>query len=225
MRDGSRRAPEPGCAPPSGRGRERFGKEDGDGDDRRRGRVRPHLEGPHGQAARSHARHTSRPGEMGLGGQFLDPHLRPIGRCPGRRLSDRRSIADAGGLDSGERQDPDRDLCHARAWRPLLRPRVDPGALPTRTRVAIPEVVKAMQAQLSSDAIDDFWRKRFPGQIPDHLAAAEPFEGEELDLEGHKLVVVKTERPTRPVPRACTSPPSTDRRRGCRLQRHSPVSR
>ncbi len=35
------------------------------------------------------------------------------------------------------------------------------------------------------------WRKLFPGQIPDEIAVAEPLQGDEIDLEGNKLVVVR----------------------------------
>jgi glyoxylase-like metal-dependent hydrolase (beta-lactamase superfamily II) len=63
---------------------------------------------------------------------------------------------------------------------------------PRAKAVAIPEVVKAMQAQLSPASIDGFWRKRIPGQIPDHLHVAEPLANNQLELEGHKLVAVNT---------------------------------
>jgi glyoxylase-like metal-dependent hydrolase (beta-lactamase superfamily II) len=63
---------------------------------------------------------------------------------------------------------------------------------PRAKAVAIPEVVKAMQAQLSPESIDGFWRKRIPGQIPDRLMVAEPLDNNELELEGHKLVAVNT---------------------------------
>jgi glyoxylase-like metal-dependent hydrolase (beta-lactamase superfamily II) len=63
---------------------------------------------------------------------------------------------------------------------------------PRAKAVAIPEVVKAMQAQLAPESIDGFWRKRIPGQIPDHLLVAEPLDNNELELEGHKLVAVNT---------------------------------
>jgi glyoxylase-like metal-dependent hydrolase (beta-lactamase superfamily II) len=63
---------------------------------------------------------------------------------------------------------------------------------PRARAVATPEVVKAMQAHLSSAPNVDFWRKLFPGQIPDHLLVAEPLEDNELELEGQKLVAVNT---------------------------------
>jgi glyoxylase-like metal-dependent hydrolase (beta-lactamase superfamily II) len=58
--------------------------------------------------------------------------------------------------------------------------------------VAIPEVVRAMEAQISPAYVDDFWRKRIPGQIPDRLLVAAPLAKNEIELEGHKLVAVNT---------------------------------
>ncbi len=65
---------------------------------------------------------------------------------------------------------------------------------PHAKAVATPEVVKAMNEQLSSPRIDDFWRKLFPGQIPERLLAAEPLEDNGLELDGHKLVAVEAGR-------------------------------
>ena len=65
---------------------------------------------------------------------------------------------------------------------------------PGARAVAIPEVVRAMQAQLLPESIDGFWRKRLPGQIPDRLTVAEPLDKIELQLEGHDLVVGNTGR-------------------------------
>jgi len=63
---------------------------------------------------------------------------------------------------------------------------------PNARAIATPDAVKAMPAQFSQVALDTFWQKLFPGQIPDNLAAAEALEGDEFELEGHKLVVVDT---------------------------------
>lgn len=63
---------------------------------------------------------------------------------------------------------------------------------PRAKAVAIPEVVKAMEAQLKPASVDGFWRQRFPGQIPSRLTAAEPLGNNELDLEGHKLIALNT---------------------------------
>ena len=42
--------------------------------------------------------------------------------------------------------------------------------------------------------IENFWRRLFPGEIPDRLLVAEPLEGNALELEGRKLVAVNTGR-------------------------------
>ena len=65
---------------------------------------------------------------------------------------------------------------------------------PRARAVATPEVVKAMHEHLSPDRIENFWRRLFPGEIPDRLLVAESLEDEELELEGHKLVAVNTGR-------------------------------
>src|SRR5713101_5694144 len=65
---------------------------------------------------------------------------------------------------------------------------------PRARAVATPEVVKAMHEHLSPDRIENFWRRLFPGEIPDRLSVAEPLEDEELELEGHKLVAVNAGR-------------------------------
>src|ERR1700732_1261041 len=61
---------------------------------------------------------------------------------------------------------------------------------PLAKALAIPEVVRAMETQISPALVDDFWRKRIPGQIPDRLLVAAPLAKNELELEGHKLVAV-----------------------------------
>jgi glyoxylase-like metal-dependent hydrolase (beta-lactamase superfamily II) len=63
---------------------------------------------------------------------------------------------------------------------------------PRAKAVATPEVVKAMRAQLAPESMDGFWRKLFPGQIPEHQLVAAPLEDKELELEGHKLIAVDT---------------------------------
>jgi glyoxylase-like metal-dependent hydrolase (beta-lactamase superfamily II) len=70
---------------------------------------------------------------------------------------------------------------------PLLLERF-PGA----KALATSEVVEAMRAQLAPEWLEDFWRKRFPGQIAENQLVAEPLDGNELELEGHKLVAVDT---------------------------------
>ena len=65
---------------------------------------------------------------------------------------------------------------------------------PGAKAVATAEVVGAMREQLSPASIESFWRRLFPGEIPDRLLLAEPLEDNELELEGHKLVVVNAGR-------------------------------
>ena len=65
---------------------------------------------------------------------------------------------------------------------------------PRAKALATPEVVKAMQEHLSPAWIDNFWRRLFPGDIPDRLLVAEPLEGNELELERHKLVAINAGR-------------------------------
>src|SRR6476646_1454232 len=65
---------------------------------------------------------------------------------------------------------------------------------PRARAVATPEIVQAMHEQLSPASIDNFWRRLFPGEIPDRRLVAEPLETKELELEGHKLVAVNTGR-------------------------------
>jgi glyoxylase-like metal-dependent hydrolase (beta-lactamase superfamily II) len=63
---------------------------------------------------------------------------------------------------------------------------------PNAKAVATPAVVEAIRAQVSPTSLEEFWRKLFPGQIPEHLPVADPLENNELELEGHKLVPVDT---------------------------------
>ncbi len=51
-----------------------------------------------------------------------------------------------------------------------------------------------MRAHLAPASVDDFWRRLFPGQIPDRLVAAEALADGAFDLEGHPLVVVNAGR-------------------------------
>jgi glyoxylase-like metal-dependent hydrolase (beta-lactamase superfamily II) len=64
---------------------------------------------------------------------------------------------------------------------------------PNAKAVATPAVVKAMHEQLSPASIEN-WKRLFPKQIPDRLLAAEPLEGGQLELEGHKLIAIDTGR-------------------------------
>jgi glyoxylase-like metal-dependent hydrolase (beta-lactamase superfamily II) len=63
---------------------------------------------------------------------------------------------------------------------------------PHARALATPKIVEAMEQQLSPAWLDNFWRKLFPGQIPERLTVAETLQDEEFELEGHKLVTVDT---------------------------------
>lgn len=65
---------------------------------------------------------------------------------------------------------------------------------PRAKAIATPNIVEAMELQLSPDSLDNFWRKRFPGQIPEQLTVAEAMQDGEFELEGHKLVAIDTGR-------------------------------
>jgi len=65
---------------------------------------------------------------------------------------------------------------------------------PEARAVATPAIVTAMHAHLSPASIENFWRRLFPGQIPDRLLVAEPLDNGELELEGHKLIAIDTGR-------------------------------
>jgi glyoxylase-like metal-dependent hydrolase (beta-lactamase superfamily II) len=65
---------------------------------------------------------------------------------------------------------------------------------PRAKALATPEIVKAMHDQLSPASVDNFWRRLFPGEIPNCLLVAEPLEGNALELEGHKLIAINAGR-------------------------------
>jgi glyoxylase-like metal-dependent hydrolase (beta-lactamase superfamily II) len=65
---------------------------------------------------------------------------------------------------------------------------------PRAKAIATPEVVRAMRKQLTPAWIDNFWRRLFPGDIPDRLLVAEPLEGDDLELEGRQLVPINAGR-------------------------------
>jgi glyoxylase-like metal-dependent hydrolase (beta-lactamase superfamily II) len=60
---------------------------------------------------------------------------------------------------------------------------------PNMQALATPPVVAKMRLQITPEKLDDR-RKQFPG-LPDVISIANPLEGNEIDLEGNKLVVVK----------------------------------
>jgi glyoxylase-like metal-dependent hydrolase (beta-lactamase superfamily II) len=63
---------------------------------------------------------------------------------------------------------------------------------PRARAIATPKIVEAMEQQLSPVWLDNFWRKLFPGQIPERLTVAEPLQDGEFNLEVHKLVTIDT---------------------------------
>jgi glyoxylase-like metal-dependent hydrolase (beta-lactamase superfamily II) len=62
---------------------------------------------------------------------------------------------------------------------------------PTAKALATAEVVAKMKLQITPEKLNSRWRKLLPNQIPDVISVADPFEGDEIDLEGNKLVVVR----------------------------------
>src|SRR6202040_344788 len=62
---------------------------------------------------------------------------------------------------------------------------------PNVKALATPEVVAKMKLQITPEKLNGRWRKLFPNQIPDVISIADPLLGDEIDLEGNKLVVVK----------------------------------
>ncbi|MFZ6648810.1 MBL fold metallo-hydrolase [Undibacterium sp. TJN25] len=61
---------------------------------------------------------------------------------------------------------------------------------PNAKALAMPAVVATMKIQSTPEKLDARWRKLFPNQLSDVISVAEPMEGNEIELEGNKLVVV-----------------------------------
>jgi glyoxylase-like metal-dependent hydrolase (beta-lactamase superfamily II) len=61
---------------------------------------------------------------------------------------------------------------------------------PDATAVAIPSVARKIASQIGSDFVETFWKRRFPGQIPENLVGVEELEGDRFELEGEELVAV-----------------------------------
>lgn len=61
---------------------------------------------------------------------------------------------------------------------------------PEARAVASPKVIAQMSAQSDPEFVASFWSKRFPGQIPERIVAAETMAGDSLDLEGKELSVI-----------------------------------
>jgi glyoxylase-like metal-dependent hydrolase (beta-lactamase superfamily II) len=62
---------------------------------------------------------------------------------------------------------------------------------PKARAIATPDVVRIMKQQISPDYVQSFWEKRFPGQLPNRFATAEAMEGNQFELEGHKLMMIE----------------------------------
>jgi glyoxylase-like metal-dependent hydrolase (beta-lactamase superfamily II) len=63
---------------------------------------------------------------------------------------------------------------------------------PNAQAVATPAVVNRIANQLEPKMLEGFWRKLFPGQIPDDPGTAESLDGASIELEGHRLVPIET---------------------------------
>jgi glyoxylase-like metal-dependent hydrolase (beta-lactamase superfamily II) len=63
--------------------------------------------------------------------------------------------------------------------------------LPNARAVATPDVVKVMRNQASPEYVANFWKARYPGQLPKRLVIAEELKENVIDLEGNDLVVVE----------------------------------
>ncbi|KAH8695377.1 putative metallo-beta-lactamase domain protein [Talaromyces proteolyticus] len=58
--------------------------------------------------------------------------------------------------------------------------------------LATKEVVVRMEQEIRPERLNSFWARLFPGEIPTGLVTAEPLPIDEFELEGEKLVVVRT---------------------------------
>ena len=65
------------------------------------------------------------------------------------------------------------------------------GSLFLRWRHRASGVVARMKLQITPEKLNGRWRKLFPNQISDVISIADPLQGDEIELEGNKLVVVK----------------------------------
>jgi glyoxylase-like metal-dependent hydrolase (beta-lactamase superfamily II) len=63
---------------------------------------------------------------------------------------------------------------------------------PNARAVATSSVVDRIGDQLEPDMLEGFWRRLFPGQIPDEPGTAESLDGAAIELEGHALIPIET---------------------------------
>ncbi|MCU1680662.1 MAG: fold metallo-hydrolase [Amycolatopsis sp.] len=57
--------------------------------------------------------------------------------------------------------------------------------------LATPTVLKRMREQVSTPALREFWRSRFPHELPSNIVLPEELEGSSILLEGHELNVIE----------------------------------
>jgi glyoxylase-like metal-dependent hydrolase (beta-lactamase superfamily II) len=62
---------------------------------------------------------------------------------------------------------------------------------PNAKAIAVASVVKAIRDEIKPEYVKSFWEPRFPGQIPQQLAAPEVLQGDTFYLEGEELKVVE----------------------------------
>ncbi len=63
---------------------------------------------------------------------------------------------------------------------------------PHARAVARPDIVEAMRHELDPPHFNSFWNSRFPGQLPEQLEVAEALEENNIELEGHELILIDT---------------------------------
>ncbi len=79
---------------------------------------------------------------------------------------------------------------------------------PHARALATPEIVEAMERNLSPDVVENFWRRLFPGQIPERLTVAEALSGGSLSWRGTGWSPSMPAIPTSSARPACTFPRS-----------------
>jgi glyoxylase-like metal-dependent hydrolase (beta-lactamase superfamily II) len=80
---------------------------------------------------------------------------------------------------------------------------------PNARAVASPAVAEGIRKQVDPEFIKSFWESRFPGQIPKELVVPDALEGNEIELEDQKLMVVQLGH-TDTVSTTCLHIPSID---------------
>jgi glyoxylase-like metal-dependent hydrolase (beta-lactamase superfamily II) len=62
---------------------------------------------------------------------------------------------------------------------------------PDARAFAVPAVIEQMRRGSTPEFLDSFWKSRFPGQIPDDLALADPLPNNTIEIEGQDLIAVR----------------------------------